>query len=52
MIESVEFLCLASKIMHLLLVAASSILTEGIDNAHDRPRQSKDRCVDAPRESI
>jgi hypothetical protein len=37
--------------MHLLLVTASSILTEGIDNAHDRPRQSKEGCVDARRES-
>jgi hypothetical protein len=34
--------------MHLLLVAASSILTEGIVHAYDRPRQPKDGCVDAP----
>jgi hypothetical protein len=52
MIESVEFLCWASKIMLLLLVTALFILTEGIDHGYDRPRQSKDGCVEARRESI
>jgi hypothetical protein len=52
MIESDEFWCWASKIMNLLLVTASSILTEGIDNAYDRPRQSKDGCIEARLESI
>jgi hypothetical protein len=52
MIESVEYSCWASKIMPLLLVAASSILTEGIVYAYDRPRQPKDGCVEARRESL
>jgi hypothetical protein len=52
MIESVEFSCWSFKILNLLLVTASSILTEGIVYAYDRPRQSKDGCVDARHESI